>query len=309
MAVKLDAGDVGRTDALLISPENIKLGINGRWQPHSDSAIHERCLSFEEHGQIQEITVRKLPDKTVELVYGYLRHAAALLYNQRHHDNPMKLRCRIVDCNQEESFIKNVVENHERQETSPMDDAFAQRRLREEYGWTNVKIAELYHVTQPYISKLAKLLTLSTKIQKQVHARKLSVTAAIELTNLPEAEHDAILATQEPLPGTGEKNEAREPPEPFKAQESHPERNGTPVATATEKITARVREKAVEAGGKKGRTLSEVKKFFLGLIASEENPSLEPIAKLMTRFIEGAIVDKTMVKKLGELFPATQETK
>ena len=88
------------------------------------------------------VQVRKVADNRVQLVLGYRRHRAALLYNLRHPDNPMKLKCVVVTVNDEEAFRRNIVENKQRAETTPIDDAFNQRRLREEFGWTDARIAE-----------------------------------------------------------------------------------------------------------------------------------------------------------------------
>jgi ParB-like chromosome segregation protein Spo0J len=58
----------------------------------------------------------------------------------------MKLKAKVVIVNDEEAFRRDVVENRERAETSPVDDAHNQRRLREDFGWTG-RIAEFNHVT------------------------------------------------------------------------------------------------------------------------------------------------------------------
>src|SRR5271165_6760919 len=183
MSMKLNAGDVGRTDEFLIDPQEILVddALNGRWQPHADDAIEQMAKSFESEGQLQAIQVRRVHDNKVQLVLGYRRYNAARLYNERHADNPMQLKCKVVIVNDEEAFRRNIVENHERAETSPVDDAHNQRRLREGFGWTDTKIAEFYHVTPPYVGVLKKLLTLPNDVQTLVHARKLSVQAATGL--------------------------------------------------------------------------------------------------------------------------------
>jgi hypothetical protein len=86
-------------------------------------------------------------------------------------------------------------EGRERRETTPVDNAVAQRRLREDYGWTDTKIAEFYRCSAPYVGTLKKLLTLPTRVQRLVHGKELSVQAATALADLPPDEQANVLAT------------------------------------------------------------------------------------------------------------------
>src|SRR5262245_34103744 len=196
MAMKLNAGDVVRQDEFLIDSAEILVddGLNGRWQPHTDEAVERMVKSFEEEGQLQAVQVRRIHDNKVQLVLGYRRYAAATLYNQRHPDQPMKLRAKVVLVNDEEAFRRNLVENRERAECSPVDDAHNQRRLREVFGWTDAKIAEFYHVSPAHVCTLKKLLALPSDVQRLVHGRTLSVQAATGLADLPAQEQKEVLA-------------------------------------------------------------------------------------------------------------------
>ena len=203
MAIKINAGDVGRGDVFFIDPQEIIVDekLNGRWEPHDEAAITSLAKSFEEEGQLQPVQVRRVADNRVQLVMGYRRHAAVVEFNRLHPDKPMKLKAIVVTINNEEAFRRNIVENRERQETTPIDDAFNQRRLRDDYGWTDTKIAEFYGLTPPYVGLLKKLLTLPTATQKLVHSRQLSVKAGLrrstELT--PEQQQQAIEPAQSRL--------------------------------------------------------------------------------------------------------------
>src|SRR3984885_1578336 len=116
MSMKLNAGDVGRSDEFLIDPTEILVddALNGRWQPHDAEAVENMVKSFEAEGQLQAVQVRRVHDNKVQLVLGYRRWNAAKLYNERHPDQPMKLNCKVVIGNDEEAFRRNIVENRER---------------------------------------------------------------------------------------------------------------------------------------------------------------------------------------------------
>src|SRR5439155_16635218 len=109
-------------------------------------------------------------------------------------ENPIKLQCKVVDCNPEEAFIRNIVENNERAETTPVDDAHNQRRLREEFGWSEQRIAEFYKRSVAYISQLRRTLQLPQPIQQAVARGDMAISAALDLVELPEPARQQAVA-------------------------------------------------------------------------------------------------------------------
>jgi hypothetical protein len=154
-----------------------------------------------------------------------------------------------------------------------MDDAYNQRRLREECGWTDTKIAEFYKVSPPYVGTLKKLLLLPTDIQLKVHRKEISVQAAIALTDLTPEEQKAVIAPEVPAtPGA------------------------VPIPVTSATVIKRTREKKIEKGKKQARTLKELKDFLEGL--SSEDPALKAFSETFLKFVQGAYTDATMQKKL-----------
>ena len=275
MAARINAGDVGRGDVFFIDPQEIIVDekLNGRWTPHDGEAVEGMAKSFEAEGQLQPVQVRKVADNKVQLVLGYRRHRAALLHNQRHPDSPMKLKCVVVTVNDEEAFRRNIVENKQRAETTPIDDAFNQRRLREEFGWTDARIAEFYSMTSSYVGLLKKLLILPTAAQLHVHKRELSVQAAAALADLPAGEQKQALASRQP----GE--------------------------SLSKSVVKQVREKKIARGGKQSRSLAEVRSFLEGLTGPAERPQVKELCGLLLEYIQGRLADDTMAQRLSALFP------
>jgi ParB family chromosome partitioning protein len=273
MSMKINAGEIGRQDVYLIDPENIVVveGQNTRWQPHDDVEVAALARSFETEGQLQPVVVRRIADNRVQLVAGFRRYHAAQQYNLMHTDAPMKLKCVVSIMNDEEALRRSIAENRERAETTPMDDAFSQRRLRDECGWTDTKIAEFYKVSPPYVGTLKKLLMLPREIQLMVHSQQISVQAAVAMTELSAEEQKAVVA-----------------PEPSPS----PETPVTHVSSAT--VIKRTREKKIQQGKKQARSLKEVKDFLETLVA----PNLKAFAETFLKFIQGTYTDATMEKKL-----------
>ena len=279
MAARINAGDVGRGDVFFIDPQEIIVDekLNGRWTTHDAEAVEDMAKSFEAEGQLQPVQVRKVADNRVQLVLGYRRHRAALLYNQRHADSPMKLKCVVVTVNDEEAFRRNIVENKQRAETTPIDDAFNQRRLREEFGWTDTRIGEFYGMTSSYVGLLKKLLILPTDAQLHVHKRELAVQAAAALADLPAGEQKQALAGRQP----GE--------------------------SLSKSVVKQVREKKIARGGKQSRSLAEVRSFLEGLTGPAERPQVKDLCEMLLEYIQGRIADDTMTQRLSALFPERKQ--
>src|SRR5262245_8955129 len=112
-AVKLDAGDVKKTDLLHIDPDEIVVdeSLNGRWQPHSEEDIDSLAQSIANETQLEPVQVRKLADNRVQLVLGYRRLLAVKKLNEdRKKEDRIPLKCILITANNEEAFRKNLVE-------------------------------------------------------------------------------------------------------------------------------------------------------------------------------------------------------
>lgn len=280
MATKINAGEVNRGDLFFVPPSEIVVdeGVNGRWMPHDEASVAELVQSYEYNGQgqLQPVMVRKVEDNKVALVAGYRRLKAALKYNELHPDKPMKLKCVLTTVNGEEALVRNISENRERKETSVVDDAYNMRRLREDYGWTDTKIAEFYKVSAAYISQLKKVLTLNRNLQVKIHTKTLSLQAALALADLSEEEQAEALKEAEAEGGTSTKN-----------------------------VVKKVRKKKHKRGKKHARSLSEVREYFEGLTGPAE--VCKPLAELMLKFIGGSVSDEDMTKSLNGFFTVKED--
>ncbi len=275
MATKLNAGEVGRSDLFYIDPAEIQVeaGLNGRWQPHTAADVTARRKSFEAEGQLSPVVVRKVADNKVQLVLGYCRYAAAVQFNELHKDKPMKLQCVVRQVDDEEAFRRNIVENRERKDTSPVDDAFNQRRLREEYGWTDVKIAGFYGVKSSYVSQLKKLVALPKEILIQVHRKVLSVESALALVDMTKEERQEILDEAKAAGGTSTKN-----------------------------VKKAARKRKQSKGKKLTRTLSEVREYFTSLTGPAESASIKTLANTVLEFIGGSLTEDATTNQLAAIF-------
>lgn len=323
MGTKLNAGDYTRSDLLLIDPDEIEVNdkLNGRWEPHSEDDIDKLANSIAENGQIQPVTVRKVADNRVQLVVGYRRYAAVCKLNKgKKKDDRLKLKCILATANDEESFRKNIKENKDRKSTSPVDDAHNQRRLREEYGWSDTRIAEFYGCSPSMITLLKKILLLPTDVQAKVHRRELALNAAAAMVELTPEEQIEVLKPEEDEPadpGTLPGGGTATPPKGKKGKKARKGKNGTPSSGT---ITKRIRKikgnkpeggkgggkgkgKAAGSGGKQSRSMAEVRRFFEGLTGPGERKIVRETAEWLLKFFGGTYAtDDAAEVKFKELF-------
>lgn len=281
MAAKIDAGEVSRGEVFAIFPEHIIVSHdnNGsRWLEHSAEDVSDLVQSYETEGQLQPVQVRKVEDNKVQLVFGFRRWHAATEYNKKHPDKPMKLKCIVTNCNAEEALKRNIEENRNRKETSQVDDAYAARRLMEEFQWNQSRVAEFFRTDPGYIGNILNLLKLPRETQLQVHNKQLSYEAALGVAKLPEAEQKPILA---------------------EISKEITESGGGKVKTS--KVKEKVRAVVQEKGGKVARTMKELMEGVTALTGPAEAKLLRDVCNEFIKFREGKTSEKTFEKNMRKL--------
>lgn len=276
MVMKLNAGEVGRSDMFSFFPEHVLIvhAENSRIVPHTPEEITALAASISQYGQQQPAVVRRINDNKVQLVSGYGRHQAISLLNSQNPDKPIKLQCRVLDLNAEEAFVRSIVENNDRKGTNAVDDAHAQRRLRDDFGWSESRIAEFYEQSVSYVGQLRKVLQLSGPLQAEVINGNLPVSVALDVVQLPEEERSTVVAEAK-NPATGKVN--------------------------GNKVRAKVREQKIEKNEAKSRTMKEVREFFEALTGPAEKDTVRKMAKKMGDFLCGKITDERMTNFLNTI--------
>lgn len=279
MSIKLNAGEVSRSDNAMVYPQYIEMdeNENGRTSSrHSQEEIEALARNILAYGQEQAIVVRKIEDHRIKVVAGYGRLKAFRYINEvLQPDNPLKVRCEVKSCNAEEAFVHNLNENLQRAETGPIDDAHNQRRLKDVYGWTDERIADFYKCSVQKLSQLRKVLQLSGPLQEQVSEGKLPLTTALEVVELPEAVREEVV------------------------QEATKD-NGKVDASV---VKNRIREVKNREGKGKARSLKEVKFLLNEIFSNGSRDSVKEISRTMQNYLSGLIDDgavKTLLDKYAQ---------
>lgn len=153
----------------------------GLYQPRTefeDESLKELAESIKEHGVIQPILVRK-KGLRYEIVAGERRWRASLLAGL---DNIPGI---VREINDENALAIGLIENIQRQNLNPIDEAQGLDRLQKEFGLTHERIANAVGRSRSSITNTMRLLTLPESVQNYLRQRKLDMGHARALITLP----------------------------------------------------------------------------------------------------------------------------
>ena len=155
-----------------------------QFQPRThmdDSRIEELSRSIRSNGVIQPIVVRKA-DTGYEIVAGERRWRAS----QR--AGLLKVPIVVRDIPDDKLLAAALIENIQRENLNPIEEAHAYRRLADEFGMTQEQIAESVGKDRSSVANYVRLLRLPTEIRDHVGAGTLSMGHARALLGLPDDE-------------------------------------------------------------------------------------------------------------------------
>jgi ParB family chromosome partitioning protein len=148
-----------------------------------DSALNELAESIREHGIIQPILVRpyKGSDEMFEIIAGERRWRASQLAQL--HEVPVIIR----DMDDATTYQVALIENLQREDLTPIEEANGYKNLIEGYGHTQESVAEIVGKSRSHIANMVRLLTLPASVQNLVNEGKLSAGHARAVAGLSNA--------------------------------------------------------------------------------------------------------------------------
>jgi ParB family chromosome partitioning protein len=159
-----------------------------------DAALDELAASIATRGVIQPIIVRPHPDGGgYQLVAGERRWRAA--QRARLHEIPALVR----QLSDREVMALALIENLQREDLNPVEEARAYHRLSEEEGMIQVDIAKMVEKSRSHVANMMRLMTLPDPVLDLVEQGKLSVGHVRALIGRPDAAHLAEVAVAEGL--------------------------------------------------------------------------------------------------------------
>ena len=185
-----DMGSVGEADSLLIlKVEQLQ---PGKYQPRSymdDAALQTLAESIKSQGIMQPILVRHIDDERYEIIAGERRWRASQMAGLE--EVPVLVR-EIAD---ESALAMALIENIQRENLNPLEEAQGIKRLIDEFDMTHEKAALAVGRSRVAVSNLLRLLSLSAPVQDMLMHGKLDMGHARTLIGLSGAQQ-VMLAEQ-----------------------------------------------------------------------------------------------------------------
>lgn len=175
------AGDAGGDGTLA----TLAVGLiqAGKYQPRrhfDEAALDELAASLKAQGMIQPVVVRALPKGRYELIAGERRWRAA----QR--AGLAEIPALVRDAPEQTLLALALIENIQREDLSPLEEADALQRLLDEFGLTHQQVAEAVGRSRAAVSNLLRLLELPARIRAMLDTHDLDMGHARALATLPE---------------------------------------------------------------------------------------------------------------------------
>ena len=161
----------------------------GRYQPRTrmdETALQELADSIREHGLLQPIVVRAIADDRFEIIAGERRFRAAALAQL--HQVPVIVK----EVSDENALAIALIENIQREDLNPLEEASAIRRLLEEFSYTHEQAAQAIGRSRSATSNLLRLLNLADPVQTMLLAGDIEMGHARCLLSLDRAQQILI---------------------------------------------------------------------------------------------------------------------
>jgi ParB family chromosome partitioning protein len=229
--------NISEVDILLLDTN-----LNQPRMDFNDEKLRELAASLKQHGIIQPIIVRQKGERYA-IIAGERRYRAARLAGL----TTVPVVVRDIDEERVNEFA--LIENIQREDLNPLEEAVAIRTLIREYDITQEEMSERLSMSRPAIANALRLLALPHPIQMMVREGKLSAGHARTIASLKDEETQLKIARDtvekglsvreleslvkrlnEPAADKKAKPENNRPPELFDAEVHFRERFGTRVS-------------------------------------------------------------------------------
>ena len=172
-----EANDRGRTQRRL-PIELLKRNPFNPRRAFSEAQLDELAQSIRDRGIIQPLIVRPIGNDNYEIVAGERRWRAAQRAGL--HDVPVV----VVEVNDREAFQLAIIENIQRADLNPIEEASAYQRLAEEFNYSQEEVAKTVGKSRPHVANTLRLLKLTKTVQELIIADKLDAGHARILVGL-----------------------------------------------------------------------------------------------------------------------------
>jgi ParB family chromosome partitioning protein len=144
----------------------------------NEDTLMELADSIRANGIIQPLTVRKTPNGKYEIIAGERRWRAAKMAELNF------VPVRVIEADDRKASHLALVENLQREDLNPIEEANGFQRLIEEYYLTQEQVAEQIGKSRAYVSNSVRLIKLPKEIIERIEANQISAGHAKALLAL-----------------------------------------------------------------------------------------------------------------------------
>ena len=164
-------------------PIDVSLLKRGEYQPRRfipEHELQELASSIEQHGVMQPIVVRAVDDEQYpyEIIAGERRWRAALLAGLT------EIPAIVRELSDQVAIALALIENIQRQDLNPIDQAIALQRFHDEFGLSHQEIAETVGKARATVSNLLRLLSLPEAIKDYMQQGQIDMGHARAILSL-----------------------------------------------------------------------------------------------------------------------------
>ena len=164
----------------------------GRHQPRRsfhEESLAELARSIKAQGMMQPVLLRPRPQGGYELVAGERRWRAAGLAGLQ------SVPASIKEVTDQQASVMALIENIQREDLRPLDEAGALQRLHDEYGLTHQEVADAVGKSRAAVTNALRLLSLEPAVRNLLNDGALEMGHARALVPLPAGSQAAAART------------------------------------------------------------------------------------------------------------------
>ena len=154
--------------------------VAGKYQPRKKfnaDSLQELASSIKSQGILQPIVLRMLESGQYEIIAGERRYRASMLAEKK------TIPAIIRSFTEQEALAFSLIENVQREDQTPLEEANGYQRLLAEFNFTQEQLASIVHKSRSHITNMLRLLQLPAEVQEMLEANQLSVGHARSLIN------------------------------------------------------------------------------------------------------------------------------
>lgn len=176
------------SDNLYLPISQIEPYANQPRRHFDEEALQDLADSIREHGIIQPLTVRRLSSGYYQIIAGERRWRAARMAGLR------EVPVVIIEADDKKAMELALIENLQRTDLTPIEEARGYQQLIGEYGLTQEQVADRVSKSRPAVANAMRLLSLPDELLSMVESGKLTAGHARALLSIKDERQQLAVA-------------------------------------------------------------------------------------------------------------------